>query len=180
MTHIDFCRSETSDLDLMPRGVSSLLFLEWGAIIWYHQTVMNLGEKRVGFEIKSVLCDHKRVSEAQLSARSLNTETESGQTLWGYSVNTSHPQLKVICSCMRIRLPHHQVILEKHGSFSRQRDFFNDTRLLERQHGIYWAPTKSCLCCHTGVNWLLAGSWHQQNSTVGLPLSGPVRGAEMV
>ncbi|ROI84209.1 hypothetical protein DPX16_19981 [Anabarilius grahami] len=30
------------------------------------------------------------------------------------------------------------------------------------------------------VNWLLAGSWHQQNSTVGLPLSGPVRGAEMV
>ncbi|KAF4107600.1 hypothetical protein G5714_011964 [Onychostoma macrolepis] len=29
------------------------------------------------------------------------------------------------------------------------------------------------------VNWLLAGSWHQQNSTVGLHLSGPVRGAEI-
>lgn len=40
---------------------------------------MNLGEKRVGFEIKSILCDHKRVSEAQLSAPWLNTETES----WG-------------------------------------------------------------------------------------------------
>lgn len=67
MTHIDFCRSETSDLDLMPRGVSSLLFLEWGAIIWYHQTVMNLGEKRV-LKLKASFATINGFLKLQLSA----------------------------------------------------------------------------------------------------------------
>lgn len=99
------------------------------------------------------------------------------------AASNSSADQKVVCNRRRMRFAHYQVILEKHRSFSTQRDFFfNYRRLVERprRRGIYWASTKSCLCCHTGVNWLLAGSWHQQNSTVGLRLAGPVRGAERV
>lgn len=60
------------------------------------------------------------------------------------AASNSSADQKVKCNCRRIRLAHYQVILEKHGSFSTQRDFFNYTRLVERprQHGIYWAYTK--------------------------------------